>query len=144
MFRKPTRPRKRGETEVGEEHGEEPTRRAYRRLLRLLPETLRARFAGDMEELFMARWLQASGTIPRAWVWFRALTDVGLHAITERVGAAGTRKRNRPRRRGTSEMPLRTVLRDLKLGVRSLRSAPLLTGAVLATLGLGIGASTAT
>ena len=86
----------------------------------------------------MARWLKASETIPRAWVWFRALTDVGLHAITERARTAWTRGRE------TSEMPLSTVFRDLKHGIRSLRSAPLLTGAVLATLGLGIGASTAT
>ena len=132
MFRKSMRERS------GTGPGEEPARRACRRLLRLLPETLRARFAGDMEELFMARWLKASETIPRAWVWFRALTDVGLHAITERARTAWTRGRE------TSEMPLSTVFRDLKHGIRSLRSAPLLTGAVLATLGLGIGASTAT
>ncbi|MDX1493523.1 MAG: ABC transporter permease, partial [Longimicrobiales bacterium] len=106
----------------------------YRIMLRLLPVDMRRRFGRDMEEVLALRLERAgASSVRRAWVWASAMADLVVQSVSIRF---------ENRERGVWRM--RAVLEDLGSSFRTLRSAPGFTLAAIATLALGIGASTAT
>jgi len=109
-------------------------RRAYRLLLRALPPDMRDRFGGEMEELLDHRLREAgASSVRRGLVWLRALGDVAVQSMALRF---------EERRGGT--MRLGSIVQDVRYALRGIRTSPGLAVLAVMTLGLGIGASTAT
>jgi putative ABC transport system permease protein len=105
--------------------------RIYRRLLLLFPASFRRRFGDDMTAVFLDRHRQARarGLGPAAVHWGRTMVDLTIHAVHER--------RARPARGGSM------MFDDVRHATRSLRRRPSLVALVLATLAIGMGATTA-
>ncbi|MCI0432843.1 MAG: ABC transporter permease [Gemmatimonadetes bacterium] len=116
----------------------------YARLLRLLlPPSLRAEYGADAEAMFRDHARAAGTRAARLHVLLRALADLAVQAVAVRlerdpVMRAVTRELNPGVRRRLAE--LRT---DGRHAVRQWRRAPGFALAALATLGLGIGVTTA-
>lgn len=109
-------------------------RRAYRALLRLLPEDMRGGFATDMEELLALRLDEAGGSRARQlMVWAGAAVDIVVQSISIRL---------ENREPGVWQMG--AIRQDLGSSLRSLTKTPAFLLAAVSTLTLGIGASTAT
>jgi predicted permease len=89
--------------------------RVYRWLLRLYPRDFRDEYGQEMSLLFRAR-----ATEGPVRLWLQVLGDLLLHAPSEHWS---------------------TLKRDLRYALRTLRQAPTFAAAVIATLGLGIGAN---
>jgi predicted permease len=111
--------------------------RAYRALLRLLPDAIRSRFGRDMEEVFLMRLSEARSRMGRAWVWVRAAIDVAGAAAREGWGVITTTLA-----RGGGGMD--GWMQDLRYAVRTLVRSSALSLLVVGTLALGVGTSTAT
>jgi len=108
----------------------------YRRLLGLLPRDLLDRFGRDLEELHEGRLARAVGPAGRLRVWMDAVIDVFACAVRE--GAA------RVLGAGKGRGGMGRTMHDLEEAFRAIRAAPLFTLAAILTLGLGIGAASAT
>ncbi len=123
---------------------------AYRLALLTFPRDFRQRFGGDMLAAFETTH-GASQTGLRAPVErrfaLRAITDVAVQGIRRRIAGppteAGALRRQAPWINNRTPHPLDTLMRDLVFALRSLRRRPTLAFAVILTLTVGIGASTA-
>ena len=113
-----------------------PTARAH------VPREFRERFAADLEIDF----LEMARTRGRAFAWRRALTDLCRSVPLTASDAAAERART-ARIRGPivppGETAMRSLLFDLRHGLRALVRAPAFTLVTILTLALGIGANSA-
>jgi len=130
-------------------HGGSSTRRPVAAALvrlacRLYPRRLHDRLPEDLAAVFERQYeatLEADGRLAALWLFARTLGGVLKEAGAERLDALGrSGPRDRLERNGRSTMGLRT---DLRLAVRTLARQPWSTAAIVATLALGIGATTA-
>ena len=112
-------------------------RRAYRRLLRLAPRRLRDRHAAEMEEAFVAVWLQAqpSGRAARSFIWIHAAWDLLLARLV----------RSRPPHSLVADVTPRRqtnmIGSEVRSAIRSFRRQKLATSLVITMLALGIAAN---
>lgn len=127
--------------------GRPPGSRLYRRLLLLYPPPFRRAWGEEMTDLATALLQRARARAGLGGVlrlWLRLLGDLALGAAAERRRAA--RYRSHPphqrRSRGTIQM-LDGIGNDLRGALRALRRYPAHATAVILTLGLGIGVTTA-
>ena len=109
---------------------ERPTPLLYEWLLRVYPETFRARFGEGMrhafaQELSAAR---ARGHLGLAWFWVRSAVQTVAYGLLERLPVG-------PLFREWNG----AALRDLIHGARRLRRSPGFTAAAVLTLSLGVG-----
>ena len=130
-------------------HGGSSTRRPVAAALvrlacRLYPRHLHDRLSEDLAAVFEREYgatLEADGRLAALWLFARTLGGVLKEAGAERLGALGrSGPRDRLERKGRSTMGLRT---DFRLAVRTLARQPWSTAAIVLTLALGIGATTA-
>ena len=121
------------------------TSRVYRLLLLAYPAAFRRRFAGDMTDAFLRlmreRW-HGGGITAVAALWARTVIDVAVNASAAR---ADSRRAARGRQqRGRSMQQLwNSLMQDTRYALRTMSRTPGLTSAVVITLALGIGASSA-
>ena len=106
----------------------------YRLALRLLPVGIRTRHGAAMERLLLENLGQARGPVGRTGVLIRALTDVVVRGLYERL------RRNR---RPQGEAAVSGLVQDLRFALRSLRREPRFAIMAIVTLALGIGANSA-
>lgn len=114
------------------------SRRLYRILLLAYPPAFRSRFAEDMADAFteLVRERRRAGRLAVLALWLRTAGDVLTNAFAERTARAPTVP---PRvRRGDV---MRSLLDDVKYALRGMRHGPGVTGVVVLTLALAIGAS---
>ncbi len=118
------------------------SRAAYRFLLHAYPREFRQRFAPDLEADFILM-IEARG---RAHAWRRALGDF-FRAVPLTTSDVMAERARMARVSGpiipSGESFMRSMLFDLRHGVRALLKAPAFTGITLLTLALGIGANSA-
>jgi putative ABC transport system permease protein len=108
-------------------------------VLRLLPPRVRDAVIGDMRERIAEHLARGGSRFAAAvWYWGSAVSVVGHH-----LTAAILHRHDRPGRSNSFRMRgmMRHVLSDLRLTARSLRRRPGFFAIVIATLGLGIGAT---
>jgi putative ABC transport system permease protein len=98
-------------------------------LLRLTDPAVREFVAGDLEETFAARAAREGPRGARRWVLRQSLAAVAAHPW-------------KPGPRHTGDGFMRTLLQDLRYGVRMIRHQPGFSGVVIMTLALAIGANT--
>ena len=114
------------------------TARLHRALLLAYPARFRARFAGDMQRMFEARWHEARRRSRAAALAFSllALTDVVVSGLGERLVPhdLGPTPRRWP-------MTFENIASDLRFALRLMRRAPLFSVLSIAALGFGIGAN---
>ena len=118
------------------------SRAAYRLLLRTYPREFRERFAGDLETDF-AEMTRERGP---AYAWQRVLTDL-FRAVPLTTSDAAAERARTARIGGPIVPPgepfMRSLLFDLRHGLRALVKAPAFTFVTILTLALGIGANSA-
>lgn len=104
----------------------------YRRLLKLYPASFRDRFGDDATELFVDRLTEARerGRVSIVLLWMRTVANVLLHGGLERLADLRARR-------------VAVSFSIVRHAVRQLRRSPLLSGVVVMTLALGIGANVA-
>jgi putative ABC transport system permease protein len=126
--------------------------RLYRLLLLMLPAELRRDFGDDMVQLFRDHRREIAGRPVRLMsLWLSVACDVALEAVAARARRRVSRARwndadedsDTGSRRLTGGMTLRTVLDDVRHGLRLLRRYPASSLLALATIAIGIGANTA-
>jgi putative ABC transport system permease protein len=110
----------------------------YRVLLCLYPRGFRVRFASDLEtdfnELLQARGARAT--------WLRVIPDLVRSVPFTHVGARNARRRARALAY-KGEIPMSSLLSDVRHASRALRKAPVFSAVTVMTLALGIGANSA-
>ena len=118
------------------------SRAAYRLILRTYPHEFRERFGSDLEVDFV-QMIEARG---RGYAWRRVLSDLvravpltTTDAMAERARTARVTGPIMPR----GESFMRSMLFDLRHGLRSLIKAPGFTTVTVLTLALAIGANSA-
>ena len=116
-----------------------PPRLASALLRLLLPSRHRAQLLGDLLEGYAARAQRSGRSRARRWYW-RQLCSTDLLRLRREGKPIGPRRS--PPTVSTS-MSLDGLRSDLAYSLRSLRKTPLFTLTVVATLALGMGASTA-
>lgn len=127
----------------------DPPRIALTLLSLFLPKAEREHVLGDMIEEYTVRWRGGPGSAKR-WFWrqstifFAFFAFDRLRELPERMTSRllehpSPPSGSKPRR----ENPMATLLKDLRHAFRLFARQPGFTGAVVLTLGLGIGANTA-
>jgi putative ABC transport system permease protein len=109
-----------------------PPRLALRLLAWRLPEPDREYFVGDLLEAFHDQVAMIGASNARRWFWRET-----LHAMTASWPRAAMHNDEHP-----DQKPMTSFVQALRLAFRSLTRAPALTALVIATLSLGIGATT--
>jgi putative ABC transport system permease protein len=123
-------------------------RRIYRMLLRLLPADARQRYGGELEAAFvncLARDRSRSGVSGVISTWVHVIADTLLAAVAFRLDARRRRAVSTlsDRASATGDSSMANLWQDLKYSGRLLVRAPVFSAAIILTLGLAIGASTA-
>jgi putative ABC transport system permease protein len=110
----------------------------YALALRLYPRDFRERYARAMTDFQRERVrdARASGQTPLI-IWLRALGDVVLSALAERLAEPA------PKPRSTEEHKMRAIPADVGYALRGLVRRPMFTVVVVATIALGVGANAA-
>ena len=102
----------------------------YRSLLRLLPRDFRKRWGTDMEEAFAHRLRRAGRSrLGLAWVWGRAVVDLLMHTLLERLAP----RNDAPRVVG-GRMKMTGLWNDARFALRGLFRAPGFTLITISTL----------
>jgi predicted permease len=130
------------------------SQRVYGMLLAAFPRRFRERFGAEITDTFTqlaAETYAETGARGLARLWIRTLADIGRHGGGERIGNGGVRTEGTPNGAGNrpDRPPARragrfdTLRQDLAFALRGVRRDPLFSLAIVATIGLGIGANTA-
>jgi putative ABC transport system permease protein len=120
------------------------TSRLYRLLLLAFPAGFRERFGGDMTAAFLqlARERRSSGgVIGVIGLWVRTLADIAANAWA--VHAAAGAHRRHPHGDKRMRNLWSSIVQDVRYAGRTVRRAPGVAAVVVATMALGIGASSA-
>jgi len=131
------------------------SQRLYGMLLAAFPRRFRERFGAEITDTFTQlaeeTYTEAGGR-GLARLWIKTLADIGRHGGGERIGNSGLRAdggtAGGPGGRPDRQAPRRgarldALQQDLSFALRTVRRAPLFSLAIIATIGLGIGANTA-
>jgi len=116
-----------------------PSARWYQRILRLGPHALRREFGDDMVAAFDAMLAdeRASGRpLPRLRVWSRVLTDLFVSSLNSLRGQSPVYRI--PQKR----TPMEARFQDLRFAFRTMRRQPLFAAVAIATIAIGVGATT--
>lgn len=136
------------------ESGEAWKRRIYRCLLLALPRDFRRTHEAEMEEAFLRLFRLArekQGRLGTAQIWLGAVGDIVATRVRARRGRWGPHpdgpgdpkdKKRILIRSGRGGLP-GTIAADVRFALRSLFRRPVLSGASILTLALGIGGNTA-
>jgi putative ABC transport system permease protein len=128
---------------------------AYRRAVRAFPPRFRLEFGTELTQAFdeaAADRYRFHGARGLAGLWLQTVADLVVHAGGERWAAwrgldpglslRAKRHRQIQEIRGDAGM-LETLMQDARFAVRTLVKTPTFTVAIIATIGLGVGATTA-
>ncbi len=117
--------------------------RFYQLLLRVHPASTRVEHAREMERAFAALCDEQRGSVRGvAAVWFHEAVDVVRSGLRERRGSGSLIPPDPPRARRLGRL-CEGLIADLRLAMRGLLGQPMFSVVAVATLALGIGATTA-
>lgn len=117
----------------------------YRLLLRIFPAAFRRRFGGEMTALFADRLREArrDGSPAVMRLFCRTIVDVVVHGVIARLESRRSDGSGWRRQRGVVAMFPEQLWRDSVFAARRLRATPVFTIFAVASLALGVGATTA-
>ncbi|MGH7720733.1 MAG: hypothetical protein ACREON_18040, partial [Gemmatimonadaceae bacterium] len=117
--------------------------RRYRLLLRAFPQEFRRELGDEMAATFREQWeaARASGRGGMRF-WVGVATDAVVHGALERIAArSGGRRAVEATYR--EESTVETIVRCVRVTLRSLWRRPAFTGVAVLTMALGVGTTTA-